>query len=411
MAAEIPQSDAAAVQDHVDALARISEPDEEGWTRRVLTDEAAAARDEVARRMRSAGLECSVDGAGNLIGLLPGRSGGPALVTGSHTDTVLGGGRYDGTVGVFGAIAAVEALARAGIHLEHDLVVVDFYGEEANSFGLSCLGSRALAGNLKPSHLDRTDPGGRSLGQTMAAHGIDPHAALSCDWRSKDLKAFVELHIEQGPVLENSGCAIGIVSGIAAISRAEVTFHGRRDHAGTMPIALRHDAACAAAESILAVERLGQDGGISVAGRLSVLPGTANVVPETAQLTVEFRSPDRQWMQDRRVAFDEAARQSGERRGVGVSIEWISDEPPVRMTKSAADAIAAAARAAGHPTMELPSGAGHDTVQMASLTSVGMIFIPSHDGRSHCPEEFTDSSDIVSGIQVLAHTLVELDRS
>jgi beta-ureidopropionase / N-carbamoyl-L-amino-acid hydrolase len=411
MAAEIPQSDAGAVQDHVDTLAAIREPGEEGWTRRVLTDEAAAARDEVARRMRAAGLECSVDGAGNLIGVLPGRSGGPALVTGSHTDTVLGGGRYDGIVGVFGAIEAVAALARAGIRLEHDLAVVDFYGEEANRFGLSCLGSRALAGNLTRSHLDRTDPDGRSLGEAMAAHGIDPHAALSCDWRSRDLKAFVELHIEQGPVLESSGCAIGIVSEIAAITRAELTFHGRRDHAGTMPIALRHDAACAAAESVLAAERLGQDGGISAAGRMSLLPGSANVVPETAHLTVEFRSPDSRWIADRRAAFEEAARQSGERRGVAVSIQWISDEPPVRMTKSAADAIAAAARVAGHPTMELPSGAGHDTVHMASLTSVGMIFVPSRDGRSHCPEEFTEAPDIVNGIQVLANTLVELDRS
>ncbi len=395
----------------VAGLAEVRDGDAPGWTRRALTEEATAGRDDVQRRMRAAGLECWLDSAGNLIGRLPGRSGGPALVTGSHTDTVLGGGRFDGVIGVLGALEAVELLQAAGHHLEHDLLVVDFYGEEANDFGLSCLGSRALAGTLTPEHLSRTDAQGRTLGAALQAVGIDPHAALSHRWRRQDLHAFVELHIEQGPVLEQAGCAVGVVTAIAAIARAELVFHGRRDHGGTMPVALRHDAACAAAEAVLAVEQLGQDGGIGLAGQMVVSPGAANVVPDLVRLTTEFRSTDVTWMDQRHQAFEAAAREAAERRGVAVEIDWISGEPRVVMDDGPSSAVRRAASATGHTVMSLPSGAGHDTVQMANLTEVGMVFVPSVGGRSHCPEELTDAADVAAGVHVLAQTLLELDRA
>lgn len=409
----VPLSDASTerLAAALDDLAAVAEPDAAGWTRRALTEYATAGRDAVETAMRRAGLDCHVDPAGNLIGVLAGSGTGPAIVTGSHTDTVPGGGRFDGVVGVLGAIEAVRLLQQSDRRLEHDLLVVDFYGEEANPWGLSCLGSRALTGHLNREHLDRTDERGQALGDAMRQAGIDPHAALSHRWRSRDVKAFVELHVEQGPVLEQAGCPIGIVTAIAAIARAELTFRGRRDHAGTMPVALRHDAACAAAEAILAVERLGQAGGVGLAGQMMVLPGAANVVPDLVRLTVEFRSTDVGWMERRRSEFERLARAAAASRGVGVEIEWISGEPRVLMADGPVHAIMTAAQVAGHATMSLPSGAGHDTVQLASLTSVGMIFVPSRDGRSHCPEEFTEIGDVVRGAHVLAQALVELDHS
>lgn len=410
MSTELQRCEPEAVTAAIDELANIVEPDRPGWTRRALTDEALAGRDQVARQMKAAGLQVRIDGAGNVVGLLEGRSGGRALVTGSHTDTVQGGGRFDGIVGVVGAIEAVRLLQQSDVQLDHDLLLVDFYGEEANDFGLSCLGSRALTGNLGLDHLARSDADGRTLGDTMRSSGVDPDSALASRWAASDVEAFIELHIEQGPVLELAGASIGVVSAIAAIARAELTFHGRRDHAGTMPVDLRHDAAAAAAEALLTVEKLGRDGGIALAGQLVIEPGAANVVPDLARLTAEFRSTDVDWMHRRREMFDEAAQAAAARRGVSVETEWISGEPRVQMTDAVASLIDTAASQAGYRAVTLPSGAGHDTVQMASITDVGMIFVPSRDGRSHCPEEFTEATDLARGIDVLARTLVNLDR-
>jgi N-carbamoyl-L-amino-acid hydrolase len=402
--------DADRLTDEIESLALISEPDAPRWTRRALSEAETVARQEVMRRMRAAGLEVHVDGAGNLVGILEGRDGGRAIVTGSHTDTVLGGGRFDGIVGVLGAIGALECLAESDRRLRHDLWIVDFYGEEPNEFGLSCLGSRAVAGNLSRAHLDRTDDSGRSLAEAMTAVGIDPNGALSAGWNPADLAAFVECHIEQGPRLEEEGFEIGVVSAIAGIERAVVNLYGRRDHAGTMPIPMRHDAACAAAEVILAVERLGRDGGVATTGRVVVEPGAANIVPEHSLLWVEFRSIESEWLEHKRGELEGAVVETGARRGVRGEVEWRSTEGPTVMAELVANAAAEAAAGIGRSVIRLPSGAGHDSAQMASLTPTGMVFIPSKDGRSHCAEEFTHPSDLAIGAQVLAATLARLDE-
>jgi len=406
-----PLPEKARLSDEIESLALIREPDAPGWTRRALTEVETAARQEVERRMRSAGLEVHVDGAGNLVGVLEGRDGGPALVTGSHTDTVLGGGRFDGIVGVLGALEALRCLFEAGVRLRHDLWIVDFYGEEPNEFGLSCLGSRAAVGNLSRGHLERSDGAGRNLGQAMAAVGIDPDRALSAAWDPKDVACFVECHIEQGPRLESEGVEIGVVTAIAGIDRAIVDFRGRRDHAGTMPVAMRHDAACAAAEVILAVERLGSEGGVGTTGRVVVEPGSANVVPDHSLLWVEFRSVEESWLERTRHDFETAVGDASSRRGVRGQLQWPSTEAPTFMAGVVSKAVEDAADELGRSIIPLASGAGHDSAQLASITPTGMVFIPSQDGRSHCPEEFTEPANLAIGAQVLAATLARLDEA
>lgn len=390
-------------------LASLTEPDRPGWTRRALGDVYRAGREDVARRFREAGLETHLDAAGNVVGVLPGRDGGPALVTGSHTDTVDGGGRFDGVVGVLGALAALECAARAGRRFSHDVWVIDFYGEEPNEFGLSCLGSRAVTGALSAADLARRDSSGRTLGDAMETAGLDPNGALAGRWHGSDLLAFVELHVEQGPRLETEGRAIGVVSSIAGIQRVVVTLSGRRDHAGTMPVERRHDAACAAAEVVLAVERIGRDGGVATAGRIEVAPGSLNVVPERALVWVELRSVDDGWLERARTSLTTAARAAADARGVGCELRWLSAVAPTPMATSVSVEIEAAARGLGHQTLALPSGAGHDSAHLARLAPTGMVFVPSRDGRSHCPEEWTDAAELAVGAQVLAESLLRLD--
>ncbi|WP_016905913.1 hydantoinase/carbamoylase family amidase, partial [Streptomyces xiaopingdaonensis] len=242
----------------LEELATFHDPDFPGWSREVFSNPYRASRDWVRRQMADAGLEPVVDPAGNIIGRLPGRSSGsPALVTGSHTDTVRQGGRFDGIVGVIGGVEVAQRLRETGTQLEHDLLVVDFLGEEANEFGISCLGSRSIAGILKAEHLERTDNAGVRLGDAMERFGLDPQAALRQAWRPQDVHAYAELHVEQGPLLERSGTGIGVVTAIAGIDRLLVHFAGQAGHSGTTPMADRHDALVSAAAAVLTVERVG----------------------------------------------------------------------------------------------------------------------------------------------------------
>jgi N-carbamoyl-L-amino-acid hydrolase len=396
----------------LDQLAGFVEPGLAGWTRRVFSDAFATSRPWIASRMADAGLEVHIDPAGNIVGLLKGTDPTvPPLVTGSHTDTVTGGGRFDGILGVLGAIEAVRSLREQGVTLDRDLLVVDFLGEEPNEFGLSCVGSRAIVGSLTADHMAMRDPEGRALADGFARMGIDPDGVAEALWTRAPL-AFVELHIEQGPVLEAVGQPIGVVDAIAGISRFCATFEGRGDHAGTMPMGMRRDAACAAAEGIVALESMAQgETGVATTGRLELTPGSTNVVPELARMWGELRSTDADWLAERRRLFDAAVEEAGRRRSVGTSVAWLSATSPTPCAADLQLTIEAVSARLDLSSRRLPSGAGHDAVQMAALAPVGMIFVPSKGGRSHVPEEWTDPSECAQGIHVLAQTLVELDAS
>lgn len=393
-----------------------SEADRRGWTREVFSEAYRESRQWTKARMREAGLEVHVDAAGNIVGRLPGTNpNAPALVTGSHTDTVDGGGRFDGVVGVVGAIDAVRQLRQSGTTLTRDLLVVDFLGEESNPYGLSCLGSRAAAGELTAADLNRTDYRGVTLGESYADFGLDPASTITSHWaRSTPLHAFLELHIEQGPTLEQRQMPLGIVTGIAGIQRLLATFTGTPDHAGTRPMDDRHDALAAAAEAVLAVRREGcgaPNHGVATTTRVESDSHSPNVVPSLVRMTSEVRSIDKEWLSGVKGRLAEEILSRAQEHGVDVEFNWSTDNEVVRTHTGVCDAAAAAADALGIPWMPVPSGATHDAVHMSRLAPMGMIFVPSKAGKSHCPEEWTDFSDIATGVNALTQALITLDQS
>ncbi|MGV9351548.1 M20 family metallo-hydrolase [Streptomyces spiralis] len=397
-------------------LSRIRDPDSNGWTRTVFSEPYQASRAWMRTRMTNAGLDVHPDSAGNLVGVLPGRN--PAarpLVTGSHTDTVRGGGRFDGIVGVLGALEVVRQLIENDIQLERDLLVIDFLGEESNGFGLSCLGSRALAGELSAADLDRKDHRGTRLGDRYADFGLDPSDVLAAcsGWATaRRPHRYVELHIEQGPLLEERNVPIGVVTAIAGIERMLATFTGRPDHAGTMPMADRRDALVAAAEAVLTVRQQGCDApvhGVATTSRLVSEPGSPNVVPGVVRMQAEMRSVDPGWLSAAQLRLAEEIKLKAEACGVGVDIEWSTDNECRPASPAVHETISSTADAMGIAWEPVPSGATHDAVHIARLCPMGMIFVPSRGGRSHCPEEWSDLNHIATGIQLLGRTLVELD--
>lgn len=401
------------VQTELEELARMVEPGIPGWTRSAMTETDLAGRHWVHAQMTAAGLRAWIDAAGNVIGVLPGSRGGRSLMTGSHTDTVPSGGRFDGMVGVVGALEAVRALREAGVRLEHDLVVVDFFNEEPNRFGLSCVGSRAMTGTLNTEVLKTLDETGRSFGDSLRDAGIDAASITQSGWDWDTVDAFVELHIEQGPELEAAGTQIGLVDTITGISRFGALFEGQRDHAGTTGMDVRRDAGCAAAGTVLAVERISREGGggqKGTTGGVSFTPAAVNVVTETAQMRGEFRSPQSSWLHAAEEALTREASQEAASRGVSVSLDWLPTQEPRPMDSGILDICAATIDELGLSRATLFSGAEHDAAVIARRAPTAMLFVPSVDGRSHCPEELTDLDDVMAGIRALTETLRRLDH-
>ncbi|MFK5644925.1 M20 family metallo-hydrolase [Ornithinimicrobium sp. LYQ121] len=412
IAAEIAV-DPGRVESDLWALAALVEADLPGWTRTALGPVDREARELVLRWMADAGLETTVDGAGNIVGRLRGAGAtGRSLMVGSHTDTVVGGGRFDGIVGVVGAIEAVRALREAGRELEHDLVVVDFFSEEPNEFGLSCLGSRAMVGELTAEHLGLLDDRGRTLADALAEIGIDASALLGAHVDFSGVDAFLELHIEQGPYLEQQGSQIGLVESITGVSRFRALFTGRADHAGTAPMGLRHDAGCAAAGTVLAVERIAGEGVQTrgTSGQVTFTPAAVNVVTARADFRGEFRGPEGEWLRQAQEQLTAAAQDEGRQRGVGVEVDWLPLQEPAPMSGPVLSALAGVVDGLGYSSSRLFSGAEHDAAVIARKVPSGMIFVPSHDGRSHCPEEWTDLVDVTAGVTTLTHALLALDQ-
>jgi N-carbamoyl-L-amino-acid hydrolase len=361
--------------------------------------------------MREAGMETRIDAGGNVIGVLPGCDRRRRIVLGSHTDTVEGGGRFDGNVGVFGAIEVVRALSEAGIRLDHDLVVIDFFSEELNRYGISCMGSRALTGTLDPAILDRTDLEGVRLGDALAGAGIDAAriGEAAADWSTTT--AFLELHIEQGPHMEELGTRLALVERITGVSRFHALFQGRRDHAGTTPMRSRSDAGCAAAATVLAVESIagGTADAKGTSGAISFSPQAVNVVTELAEVSGEFRSPDGTWLREAEERLtDAASREAASRRGT-VRLDWLPTQEPEPLSADLNALAAGVIDRLGHPRATMFSGAEHDAAVIARHAPTTMLFIPSVGGRSHCPEEWTDLDDITAGVHALAETVVAVD--
>jgi N-carbamoyl-L-amino-acid hydrolase len=400
---------------HLMALGELTDPGRP-FTRRCFTDRFLVGRRWLGERFAAAGLSVRLDAGGNLIGRREGSDPSlPALAIGSHSDTVPSGGRFDGPLGVVAGLEVAETLRDQGITLRHPLEIIDFLSEEPSDYGLSCVGSRAMTGHLDAAMLDLANAGGETLGSAMMRMGARPAECLA-PGRS-DIAAFLELHIEQGPVLEAEGTEIGIVTGIAGILRLEIVFTGSADHAGTTPYELRRDALVAAAETVLAVRRLGEalaatGNGFFVAttGLLTVSPNAANVVPGAVRMVVEARAEQVSSF----TAFTDQISAASLAAAAAARVERSGFRPLSRSQPALCDPalrnhLDAAAQGLGLSTMTLASGAGHDAAFMATIAPTAMIFVPSREGRSHCPEEWTDPAACAQGVALLFETLLRID--
>ncbi|GAA4282672.1 Zn-dependent hydrolase [Brevibacterium daeguense] len=402
------------IRTDLEDLAALVDPDLPGWSRVALTEVDIAGRHHAKRLMDQAGLETTIDAAGNVLGRLTSpRSGGRTIMVGSHTDTVPGGGRFDGMVGVVAAIEVVRCLRESGTVLNHDLLVVDFFSEEPNRFGLSCVGSRALVGQITADTLALTDAEGGRFGDALAAAGIDAARITGARMDFSRVDAFIELHIEQGPYLEEHGSQIGLVERITGLSRFKALFRGQRDHGGTTPMNRRRDAGCAAAGTVLAVERIAsqEESSRGTAGTLTFTPTAVNVVTEQAEMSGEFRSPQGEWLDYARSEILAAAGTEASSRGVDVDFEFLPTQQPVTMDSALMGLCAESVDGLGLSRTTLFSGAEHDAAIIATQVPAVMLFVPSQGGRSHCPEEWTDHAEVTAGVTALAHSIVAVDSA
>ncbi len=384
-----------------------------GITREVYTRTYAAALDRVMAWMREAGLEPRLDAVGNLFGTWAGAEPGlPRVFTGSHVDTTLNAGAYDGVLGVLGAIEAVESLRASGYSPRRNIDVIAWAGEEPR-FGTGCIGSRCAAGELTRADLDRlVDRDGVSMAAALRLAGFDPDQLADARIDPADVHALVELHIEQAIVLETHGEPIGVVEAIAAPHDFRLIFEGAATHAGATPMALRRDALVGAAEAIVAIERIatGSTSGTTVAtvGIVRARPGAINVVPGSVALDVDVRDSD---AQAREAVIDEivaTAQAIATARQLTVTVEEIVTDTPVACDPTIIDATVAACDALALPYRRMISGAYHDAMIMGRRLPVGMIFVPSRGGVSHHPDEHTSPHELEQGVAVLAGTLERL---
>ena len=393
-----------------DELAAIGGTPDGGVRRTTFSDSHLAARAWFLERATAAGLETRVDAAGNHSAVLPAASAAArTLLVGSHLDTVPTGGRYDGALGVVAALEALRAVKDAGLALPVSLEAIDFTDEEGSLVGL--LGSWALAGTLTPEIL-RAPRGGRdALASGLTRVGLTEHGLVRARRDPGTLAGYLELHIEQGPVLEREGIDIGVVTAIAGSRSFRLSFDGERRHAGTTPMGARKDAALGAARFVVAVEQtVVRDfpGCVATVGDIAIEPGAFNVVPGRARLALEFRSPELPVLEALETALLAAAAREASAAGLTLGVEPVGRWEPTALDRSVRAAIAEAARALGVSTLELVSGAGHDAQALAAVTPSGMIFVPSVGGVSHDPAEHTHWQDCVNGANVLLATALAL---
>ncbi|TNF43357.1 MAG: Zn-dependent hydrolase [Cytophagales bacterium] len=369
------------------------------------------ARDYVKELMIKAGMEVSVDFAGNIIGRRPGRNPDlKPIAFGSHIDEVPNGGDYDGPVGTMSAIEVVQVLAENRLYTDHPLEVIIFTNEEGG-----VIGSRALVGELSQEALQVVSNAGVSHYEGIKKLGGNPELISELKRNQGDLAAFLELHIEQGGNLYNEKIDIGVVEGIVAIQWWEITFKGKANHAGTTPMNMRKDPMLPAAELILEINRIvtsyeGRQ--VGTVGKIQAFPGAGNVIPGEVMLNLELRdlSSEKIWMIYREI--ETKAKELAEKSETLLDIKHIEvASKPALADSMIRDVIQKEAEKLGLSTKSLPSGAGHDAQEMARIAPMGMIFIPSKDGISHAPEEYSSKEDIANGANVLLNTILTLDRT
>lgn len=401
--------DKAWIMQTLDKIAEFSSG-EKGITRLALSQEDMQARGYMMELMRESGMSIRVDSIGNLIGVMPGTDPDAApVIVGSHLDSVPEGGRYDGVLGVVAGLAAIRRITANG-RVKHPLELIIFTAEESSRFGYATMGSKTMAGlaDLK-IWAKAKDPQGISFLEALAEAGMAPDKLDSVSRVGEKLHAFVELHIEQGPMLENEGLAIGIVEAIAAPTRLKIKVEGTADHSGATPMDTRQDALVAAAQIVLAVRDVAMEhypeGTVGTVGNIKVHPGVMNVIPGLAELWVDIRGVDHESIVDTLQEIKDEISIISEAEGVTISIEVLTSDKPVRLNSMVINTVEAACKEIKIPYRRMNSGAGHDAMHMAAVCPTGMIFIPCAKGISHNPLESVLPEDVMHGTEVLTRTL------
>jgi N-carbamoyl-L-amino-acid hydrolase len=395
------------MMDRLMALAEISPIPGGGNCRLALTDEDKQGRDLVVRWMRDLSMDVQIDAIGNVIGTWQVGTGLPVM-TGSHIDTVRTGGKYDGNYGVLAGLEVIETLQREGFSPQRPLSVAIFTDEEGARFAPDMLGSLVYVGGLPLEEaLDTPAIDGPRLGDELTRIGYA--GSMPCPGEAP--YAFVELHIEQGPMLEANAVRIGSVTGVQGISWQEVTITGQSNHAGTTPMNLRHDPLYVASEIVVFIRNLSQRYGghqVCTSGKMDVHPNLINVVPAKATLTLDIRNTDNNELMRAESEVAQFLKDIAEREGVSITSKSLARFDPVQFDERVISIVHETAKELGNTVQRMPSGAGHDAQMLARVCPSGMIFVPSVKGISHNPAEHTDSEDLQAGADILLHTMISL---
>ncbi len=403
--------DPARLEQRIEKLAEYGKTPDGGVNRVAFSDADIQSRQYIIALMKEAGLMTRIDEAGNIIGRLEGTDSALSpIVFGSHTDTVPHGGKFDGAVGILGAIECVQVLAENGVKTRHPLEVIVFTDEEG---GL--IGSKAIIGTLTSEALDVISHNGKTVREGIIALGGNPVVVNRAVRKSEDLTAFIEIHIEQGSVLDSKGIDIGVVEGIVGINWWDVTIEGFANHAGTTPMDKRHDALLAAAQLIISVNKAvtavpGRQ--VGTVGRIRAEPGAPNVIPGKVVMSLELRDLAAEKIDSLFQEILEEAKIIEEKTGTTISFSPIeATAVPTPTDPTIRKIIAESAEELGLSYLQMPSGAGHDAQDMAKIAPTGMIFVPSIGGISHSPKEFTPVKDVANGANILLHTILKIDQS
>jgi allantoate deiminase len=396
----------------ISALGEIGRQEGGGVTRLSFTEEERAAKELVASYMEEAALSVYEDAVGNLFGRREGKDpDSPTVLIGSHVDSVYNGGNFDGPLGVLAGIEVLQTMHEQGIQTDHPIEVVAFTDEEGTRFSYGMIGSRALAGKLTPEDLKTyEDRDGLSIAEAMRAYGLDPEKIGDAARPEGSIEAYVELHVEQGRVLESEDLPAGVVTGIAGAVWLRFILEGETGHAGATPMNLRRDALAAAAEIMGLIEAEAAETGTAVGtvGQLDLEPGGINIIPGKVRFSLDLRDID-EGVRDRvEGRIMEGARGVCRRRGVSLEIETLQRLAPAPCSELVRAAAERAFERLGIRPHALPSGAGHDGMQLTDLCPMGMVFVRSKNGVSHSPDEWSSQEDCAAGAEVLYHTVREL---
>jgi beta-ureidopropionase / N-carbamoyl-L-amino-acid hydrolase len=392
----------------IEELGRVGATERGGLSRLALSDEDKRGRDLMVAWMRQAGLRVTVDQMGNIFGERAGEPGQAPVMMGSHVDSVPTGGRYDGQLGVLCALESIRTLDDQRVRTRHPVTLVIFTSEEGARFQPAMIASGVMAGKiaLEDAYNARDKDGLRLVDELERIGYLGAEPCVP-----RPLRAYLELHIEQGPQLEEEGLSVGVVEGIVAIAWSRLTIHGVQDHAGPTPMRIRHDALVAAAEVVAGVRGIARELGgelVITVGNLTVAPNIVNAIPGRVILSIDMRDPSDVTLDRARPRLDRLVAEACRREGVTYELEHYWRVPYTPFDHEVVATVERAARASGARSRRILSGAGHDAQYMAAIGPAGMVFVPSRDGRSHCEEEFTPMDDIEHGANTLLGAALEL---